>query len=134
MSEAAILALLKASAAVTALVGSGSNARIYAMTAPQRVTTPYVTYQRISGERWRTMDGPTGMAQPRIQVDAFATTYAGTKALGTAVRQALDGYRGTIGGVRVGGIAIMTDMDLYESDVDPKLYRVSMDFMVTHDE
>ncbi|OAN53894.1 hypothetical protein A6A04_13460 [Paramagnetospirillum marisnigri] len=104
------------------------------MTAPQRVTAPFVTFQRISGTRWRTITGPTGMAQPRIQIDAYATTYAGAKALATTIRQAIDGYRGAIGGVRVGGIALVSDQDLYEGDVNPALYRVSMDFMVTHDE
>ena len=134
MSEIAVYTLLKNAAAVSTLVG----ARIYPLAAPQNPTYPLITYQRISGPRWTTMDGPTGMAQPRIQVDAFATTYAGAKALATAIRTTLDGHRGTVtvtgGTVRVGGIRLETDQDLYEADVNPKLYRVQMDFMVTHDE
>lgn len=136
-AELAVLTLLKNAAAVAALVG----ARIYPLTAPQPPTYPLVTFQRISGVRWRSLSGPSGMAQPRIQVDAYATTYAGAKALATAVRQTLDGYRGPVqvtSGpatyVRVGGCTLESDQDLYETDVNPKLYRVSMDFLVTHDE
>lgn len=134
MSELAVYTLLKNAAAVSALVG----ARIYPLTAPQKPTYPLITYQRISGPRWTTLDGPTGIAQPRIQVDAYATTYAGAKALAAAIRQTLDGYRGavstTAGNVRIGGVRLETDQDLYEDDVDPALYRVQMDFMVTHEE
>ncbi|NFV79998.1 DUF3168 domain-containing protein [Magnetospirillum aberrantis] len=134
MSELAIYTLLKNAPAVSALAG----ARIYPLTAPTKVQTPYITYQRISGDRWRSCDGPTGTAQPRIQVDAYATTYAAAKALAKVIRKTLDGFIGTAttteGPMRIGGISLETDQDLYEDDVDPKLYRVQMDFMVTHDE
>jgi len=134
VSEIAIYTILKDTSAVSSLVG----ARIYPLKAPPKVTKPFVTYQRISGDRWRSFDGPTGTAQPRIQVDCYATTYAAAKALADAIRQNLDGYAGTVtttsGAVRIGGISLMTDRDLFEDDIDPVLYRVSMDFMVTHGE
>lgn len=134
MSELAVYTILKDAAAVSALVGS----RIYPLKAPAKVVKPYVTYQRISGNRWRSFDGPTGTAQPRIQVDAYATTYAAAKGLADAIRRTLDGYAGSVattsGPVRIGGISLMTDRDLFEDDIDPALYRVSMDFMVTHGE
>lgn len=130
MSELAVYTILKDTAAVSALVAG----RVYPVQAPQNPTYPLVTYQRISAVRVRSVDGPSGLAQPRIQVDAYATTYAGAKALAAAIRGALDGYRGTAGGVRVGGVSLLSDIDFFEEDVDPKLYRVSMDYLVTHDE
>lgn len=129
-AEAAVYDLLRRDAAVSAIAA----ARIYPLRAPDRVARPYLTYQRISANRWRSFGGPAGMAQPRIQVDAYATDYAAAKVLAKAARLALDGYRGVAGGVRVGGITLETDQDLYEDDVDPKLYRVRMDFIVTHAE
>lgn len=130
MSELAVYTILKANSAVAALVGT----RVYALKAPQPATAPYITYQRISGERTRDTRGPTGRARARIQVDCYATGYAGANALANAVRKSLDGYRGTVASVRVWSIALESDLDFYEDGVDPPLYRVTMDFFVTHDE
>lgn len=128
--EKAIHDLLTAATAVAALVSS----RVYPLRAPDGVAAPFIVYQRISGVRWRTLSGACGIAQPRIQIDVYAATYAGAKALASAVRVALDGYRGIVAGVRIGGITLETDQDLLEDDIDPVLHRVTMDFMVTHDE
>ncbi len=128
--EVALVTLLKNATGVALLAGT----RIFPMIAPANVAPPFVTYQRISGARDHALSGPTGFAQPRIQIDAFATTYLGAKALGAEIREALDGYRGTVGAVRIGGISLASDQDMYEGEVDPPLYRVSMDFMVTHGE
>lgn len=129
-AELALYTLLSEDAAVSALAGN----RIYPLRAPDRVALPYLTYQRISGARWRSIDGPSGMAQPRIQVDVWADRYDVSKSVAGAVRNALDGWRGTVAGVRVGGIALEGDQDLFEDEVDPPLYRVSLDFIVTHNE
>lgn len=129
-AELAVYSLLKDAPAIIALVAD----RIFPLLAPQDVDVPFLVYQRVSGVRWRSLSGPSGMAQPRMQVDAYAMTYSGAKTLATAVRQTLDGFRGVVAGIRVGGIALQSDQDMPEEDVEPKLFRVSMDFMVTHDE
>lgn len=128
--EAAIYTLLKDAAGVSALAGT----RIYPILAPQDSAYPLITYQRISGARWRTFDGPSGKAQPRFQLDVWATSYAGANALAKAVRDALDGYSGTVATVRIGGVALETDQDRIDTSTDPKLFGVTMDFMITHDE
>lgn len=130
MSEMAVYTILKADAAVAAIVAS----RIHALSAPQGTAAPFITYQRISGERTRDTRGPTGRSRSRIQVDGYAAGYAGAKTLANAVRHALDGYRGTVATIRVWSIALESDVDFYEDAVDPPLYRVSMDFIVTFDE
>jgi len=129
-AELAIYTILKDDSTVAAIVGT----RIYGSTAPQKVTTPYIVYRRISGVRWRTMAGASGKAQPRMQVDLYDTGYNDVKTLANAARVALDDYKGMVAGVRVGGIALESDTDFFEDDVNPQLHRVSMDFMVTHDE
>lgn len=130
MSEKAVYAILKAASGVAALVAT----RIHPLTAPQSETVPFITYQRISAERTRDTRGPTGRARTRLQVDGYAATYPEAKALANAVRQALDGWRGTAASVRVWSAALESDVDFYEDTVDPKLFRVSMDFIITHDE
>jgi len=76
------------------------------------------------------LQGPSGFAHPRFQVDAWATTYTGAKTLADAIRGALDGYRGTASGTRIGSCLIDSERDIYESEI--KIYRVSQDYIVWH--
>jgi hypothetical protein len=134
----ALYALLSQNGGVVALAGG----RIYPLSAPQSVVTPYVVYQRISAVRLRTLDGPEGRSMPRMQIDAYATTWLAARALADAIRQALDGFDGTvtIGNdsppetERIRAASLQTDRDFIETDVDPKLYRVSSDYFVVHTE
>jgi len=111
---------------VSALVST----RIYPGTLPQNWTNPAISYQRISGERVRNLTGPAGRARPRIQIDCWADSYSGAKALATAVRSAMDGYAGLMGTTRVSSIVLESDTDFYETDI--QVYRVSMDFWISH--
>jgi hypothetical protein len=129
-AEKAVYALLSEAAAVTALAGS----KIFPVLAPQDTDAPFIVYHRIDAARVYSIAGPSGLAFARVQVDAYALTYAAAKNLAAAVRQTLNGFRGTAGDVRVGGISLQTDQDILEDGTDPPLHRVSMDFMVTHDE
>jgi hypothetical protein len=99
---------------------------------PQDATYPLILYTRISGERDHVLQGPSGMAHPRFQLDAFAETYTGAKALANAIREALDGYRGTAAGTRIGSCLIDSERDIYESEIE--IYRISQDYMIWCDE
>jgi len=126
--EIALEDILTANSGVTALVAQ----RVYAMKMPQNPTYPLITYFRVSGPRVESMQGASGLASPRFQIDIWAKTYAETKAIARAVQLALEGYRATVGTVPVQGILFDSDRDLYEST--PELYRVSMDFVIWHNE
>ena len=130
MGELAVYTLLINAPAVTAIVGT----RVFPVRVSQSAAYPYIRYMRAAGARWRSTQGPSGKAQPLIQVDCYAATYAEVKTLANAVRQTLDGYRGTVAGVRVGSISLETDEDMEEDGPEPIPYRVSMDFLVTHEE
>lgn len=128
--ESALRTYILAGTAVADLVGT----RMYPGKMPQEPTLPLLVYQRVSGPREHDMNGAAGIANPRIQIDAWATTYAGTKALATAVRKRLDGYSGDTGSPAVNVIVAMllNDRDFY--DAETELWRVSMDFEVMHHE
>ncbi len=127
--EEALKTYLEADATVGGLVST----RVWPMKLKDGWTLPAITYQRISGPRTHDTNGPTGRATPRFQVDCWADSYSGVRALAVAVRARLDGAKGTIGGeANVGGIYIDSERDIYEDEI--KVYRVSMDFMVPHDE
>lgn len=117
---------LSTNVGVSAIVGT----RVYPGTLPQNWTKPAISYQRVSGVRFRNLAGPAGRATPRIQIDCWAESYSGARTLAEAVRSAMDGYAGLMGTTTVGSVVLESDIDFYEPDTD--IYRVSMDFWISH--
>jgi len=134
--ESGLRDLLTGDAAVSALVGR----RVFPAPAPQDTAWPFVTWQRISGLRDQTLDGPSGMALPVFQIDIWcdsreqlqgASSYMPARAIADAVRRLLDGYTGMIGGNRA-VVMLLDERDLSEDE--PRITRVSMDFRIRHEE
>ncbi len=112
---------------VAAIVGT----RVYPVKMPLGYTLPCISYQRISSERYPFLDGPSGRAIPRFQVDCYADTYSEVRDLAGKVRLALDGFKGTLGTEsNVGGISIQSERDLWEDNTD--VYRVTQDYLIPH--
>lgn len=137
-AEAAIHTLLTAGSPnpVAALVGD----RVYPLLLPQGLTTfPAIRYQRISTPRsqYRTLDGRAEYASPRIQVDCWALTFDGAIAVSEAVYGLLEGFHGTIGGLRIDAISADDEATDVEPDIGPQaraLYRSRIDVLVYHAE
>lgn len=125
--EEAIRAILVANSTVKAI-----TTRIYPSTLPQDPIYPLILYIRISGYRDNALTGPSGLANPRFQIEAWATTYSAAKALANAIRGALNGYRGTVGQVSIGSFLIQSERDIYEPEA--ACHRVVMDYTIWHSE
>jgi len=125
--EEAIVDMLTDDNAVKAI-----TTRIFPVMIPQDSAYPLITYQRISGLRDTVMEGPSGFAHPRMQIDSYAKTYAGAKELAGAVRQALYGKTYFGDGVRIGSIVMLSDSDFFEPAIG--CHRVSADYMIWHEE
>ena len=106
--------------------------RCYPVKLPQDPTYPLILYTRITGIRDHVLSGPSGHAHPRFQIEAWAETYAAAKALAAAMREALDGYSGTVEGVDIGSCLIDSERDIYENEIE--VYRVVQDWMIWHSE
>jgi hypothetical protein len=130
MIESALRTRILGDAGISALIGT----RIFPLILPQATSFPALTYQRISGERMHSHDGPSGLAGPRIQIDTWATSYIGAKQLADLIRQRIDGFKGTVGSDEIEGIFMDTEREFYEDGDLLKLFRVSMDFFVYYDE
>lgn len=128
MIGGALVALLEGDFHVAGLIGD----RIYPQVLPQDPTLPAVTYRRISAIRVRSQDGPSGVARPRYQLDAWSRSYAEADAVAAAVRTRLDGYRGDIGGETIQGAFADVDRDLYDEAL--RLHGRSADYLVWHEE
>ena len=124
--EADLYTRLTTHAGLSALLGT----RVYPVHVDQAAARPFMRYQRISRVGVRSINGPSGLVDARFQFDVWADDFDGARAVAVQLRAALDGYTG-------GGIddAICeTELDLYDADTDPQLYRVTTDYIITHQE
>lgn len=126
--EEALPARLESVTAVTDLVGT----RIYPKRAPEGVTRPFLTFQRISSFREVAFGTNPGLAKPRFQFTAWGDTEAQVQAVVTAVRQALERFRGTVLGVEI--LDCFVDNDEGLTDDEAKLQGHAIDFFVHHRE
>ena len=106
--------------------------RVYPGKLPQNPTFPALTYQRASGARVSSIYGPSGLANPRFQIDVWAQTFTSMVDVAALVREGLDGFRGVVSGVRIGSIVCVGDFDNYEPGVE--LHRRTIDFSIWHHE
>lgn len=139
MIENAIYARLTMNAGFAGLIGD----RLYPVDAPgsgddsnasPSVARPYVVYFLVSSPEERTIDGASGIVRSRYQFDVYADTFGDARAGYHALRSALNDWTGTLDGTTVLGSYKETDSDLVERDVTPKLFRTTVDFILTHTE
>jgi hypothetical protein len=138
MIEQALYRLLSTNSDVTALVST----RIYPSIAPQNAAKPYVIYQQITEQDIaKNNDGPGNLPAVTFQLDAYAETYAAARQVARAVRSLLRPYRGSVDlagspsvSVRIAGVTIVRTTDFNETDVTPKLHRVSRDYRILYAE
>jgi hypothetical protein len=90
-AETVLYSTLTAAAAVTALVGSGSAARIYPDEIPQEVDVPAVVFFRLSTEYTRTIHAATAVRESAtLDVYCLAETRAGAEDLADKVKVATE--------------------------------------------
>lgn len=113
------------------------GARIYPQVAPASAASPYIVFQRISTPREHSSRGPAGLVRPRVQVDCYGATQVDADNVSDAVRHALDGFAGTVGGVRILHSTLVDEADEIAASIagsEAHVYRRRMDFLVWHAE
>jgi hypothetical protein len=106
--------------------------RIFPVVLPQGVKDPSIVYTRISGQGDHHMQGASGLARPRYQIDAYARKAEDANALADLVKARLDGFRGAMGAVNVQGVFFETERDDYQAESE--LHRVSRDYFIWFEE
>lgn len=128
--ESAVVAKLKATSAVTALVST----RIYLLKLPQKPTLPAIRVQLISDPQNKHLRGPDGATRARIQVDAYAAEtvtdpYGSVDNISEAVNDALV-YEGfTAASIKVQSAERVDRRAMREAD-ELNLVRMLQDFQV----
>lgn len=136
--EEAVRTYLGSVAGVTSIVGSGSGARIYPQALPQSPTYPAATYSVISNPVVESHSGNSALAHPRFQFDCWSPDYIQAKSLARAIRRALQGFKGMMGGgsgVDVDGVDFeggSAGRDLFDDEL--QLHGVQIDCVIWHDD
>lgn len=86
MIEDDLITALKSMAAVTAIVGSGAAARIYADHFPQGIDLPAILLEVDTPNHSNTLDGRGGLVFANLTLTCRATTKRGSRGLAEAVR------------------------------------------------
>lgn len=99
--------------AINALVGT----RIYPNVLPANPTMPAMTYRTISAPRGyahssRSLQGAT--VTERVQLSCWGASYSTAKQLAATVRTSFSGYRGSLGVLPVGSVALANELDLID--------------------
>jgi len=118
MIEQKIYTVLTTSTGISALVGS----RIYPIVLPQNPTYPAITYQRVGGRRFNSLNGYSELENPIIQIDVWGGTHAAVIDLGDRIITALHGS--TV----LKATAPNSPLDIYEDEIS--VYRRSIDISV----
>ena len=105
---AAIVSILTSDATVSGIVSS----RVYPLFVPQNATIPAITYQNIVSPRVHTLGSVDDMVPALYQLNCWAETMEGARALSEAVRGALNNYSGTVGGVVIQAVHITDEDDM----------------------
>jgi hypothetical protein len=106
---------------------------IYPQIIPQDASLPAIAYQQIGGNRLYSQSGDSGLPRSLFQITVQATTYSAAKTLTKAIRQALSGYRGSLGGMlTVGGIFVSPDYDGWNETTQAQVVR--LDATIYHNE
>lgn len=136
--EGGLLARGIAVSALTDLIGTGNDARLYAMRLKQNETLPAVTYSRVGGTRNHNMGTDTGNVESRWQFSCWATTYEGVRDVSTAVRTAYSRFSGTSDSTVIDDIFVENEVDLFESTAGDALtdglYHRVLDLIVFYRE
>lgn len=126
--EEAIFTRLTTFAGLVALIAS----KVFPLKAPHDFNAPYVTYQKISGNRFQAHEGNSDLSNPRFQFSCWAVSYKQAKLVANQVVSAMHAFKGVVDGVDIQMSGVDSEVDTY--DEETKLFRVIIDIVLWHRE
>ncbi len=73
------------------------STRIYPMRLPQGATLPALCYQDISSQYTQSHGEKSALPRPRFQFTIYGVTVDSVNSISTALKNAIDGYKGSMG-------------------------------------
>lgn len=90
--------------------------QVYAIAVPKTAVLPFLIYRRASIERDSHLAGPMFQPIVNLQVASWGLYYDTARELADEVRLALDGHTGTLAGVTISDIRLVSEVDDF---IDP---------------
>lgn len=125
MTGKAIYKLLTSATAVTALVST----RIYPDMATQDAAYPFIVYSHENTTPTNTKDGVSPMDMDSFDIQVFAKSYSVAQDIASKIRTALDRFKGTSEGVKIGQI-IFDNQQSIDMDFDNHIYAIVQTYMI----
>jgi hypothetical protein len=138
----ALVAFLNADAGIAAAIETSvtrqnGGSRCFPGKLPQGTVKPSYVYTLISDPGDYHNDGPSTLAHPRYQLDAWAQTLDAATSLANLIKDRIDGYRGEMGSgatlVNVRGV-FRDASGREEFDETARLWRNGRDYLIWFDE
>jgi hypothetical protein len=85
--------------------------QVYAIAVPKTATLPFVIYKRSNISRDPHLSGPMFQPLVNLQVASWGLYYDTARELADEVRLALDGHTGTLAGVTISDIRLISEVD-----------------------
>ncbi len=127
-----LIARLKATEAVTDIVGAGTKARIRPMRRNQGGSLPAVVYHQVGGHRENVTQGTSTTASSRFRVHCVADDYDEAHSLADVVEDALSGWNDASSGVWHLDMGPFDGPDEPLEGQDAAEFAVVMDYLVWH--
>lgn len=131
--EAAVEEVLRTDLGLQAVIGSGSQMRIFSQRLAQNAPLPALTYQLISDPSENSHTGASGLAKARVQIDAWAKTKEEARSVTRAARIALVGIKRTVAGISLQGAYKINESSMTDP-TDAGMRRRTMDLTIWHSE
>ena len=87
--------------------------QVYPIAVPKNAVLPFCVYKRNNIAREPTMAGPLYVPVVHLQIASWALYYDAARELADAVRLALDGRTGTLAGVTISDMRLVSETDDY---------------------
>lgn len=128
--------------AIYTLIGSKCSGRVYVGAAPDNAAAPFIVYQQVSGQRWKILNGVTGVAQISVQIDVYAGSVYEAAEIAGEIEQSLVGISGEYAistdsppeTVRIMGLSLDNEFVTIDQTAQPLLHRFGATYAVTFDQ
>ena len=113
--------------------GSPPGTGIFPLQSPEGAPLPLIVFTEIHAENEMTLDGPDPFTMSRMEFSCRAAKYTDAKHLARAVRQALEGFTGSLSDpddCQIDSMHRVSEIDLFE--FAPFDYRTAVDVAIAY--